>query len=288
MSAITSSPFVHPGAYSLNRGITYGFIGLSHYVHALWNYSNRGIVFEVYTALSRNLALKNILPAPGPMSVRRFLQQYFLLIPGSGFGWHLLGAAISHQGLEHLLANMLTLQLTGSSLARFLPPLHYVELILASAVASSLATVHCIPAPLNPLTYRVRDLNVQPVYRFTAALGASGVLSALTVCAAAFEPNRLVKPYGIPVPVPMWAAAVGYNFVDLMIMQSGIESQVSHVTHLAGAATGLVWYILLGRQFGGPRSWLRPRSKSFGGDWGPFATGWRDSWDVYGGGRRLG
>ncbi|KAL9091172.1 MAG: hypothetical protein Q9159_001589 [Coniocarpon cinnabarinum] len=175
MSAITSSPFVHPGAYSLNRGITYGFIGLSHYVHALWNYSNRGIVFEVYTALSRNLALKNILPAPGPMSVRRFLQQYFLLIPGSGLG--------------------------GTS---------------------------------------------SPVYRFTAALGASGVLSALTVCAAAFEPNRLVKPYGIPVPVPMWAAAVGYNFVDLMIMQSGIESQVSHVTHLAGAATGLVWYILLG------------------------------------------
>ena len=214
---------------NLNVGITRSFIGLNIVVHALWNFSERGIAWDIYTSL-QDTVFGSCLPTTSAWDVKRVLERYFMLVSGREATWNLVGSAVSHQGAAHLAINMASVFLAGDMLTAYLPPLHYLSLILGSAVTSGLAflytpqSLHPMPVPSKSFLSSTTRVDFNPV-----PLGASGIASALTVVAAAFCPTRPVKSGVLPVSLPMWMAAVVCNVVDARSMHSSAQAGARYV-----------------------------------------------------------
>ncbi|CAJ2508047.1 Uu.00g092330.m01.CDS01 [Anthostomella pinea] len=123
-----------------------------------------------------------------------------------------LTSAISHEGLGHMIFNMISFN--------------------AFVSAASL-------------------YNWRRKGQFEAAgLGASGVVTGLSAAAALTVPFAPFQIFFIPIAIPLWVLSLGYVAYDTYRLNS-VNSKVGHAAHLGGAAFGVLFYMLRLRKLGG-------------------------------------
>lgn len=114
-------------------------------------------------------------------------------------------------------------------------PLHLGALMLGSAVAGSAGFLY----------QQASKSTNAPTY----ALGASGMVMGIGMAAAMLRPKTPMAIFGI-VPAPLWAILGGYVAIDSFYLDHP-QSRIGHAAHLAGAAFGAAYYLLVLRRFGG-------------------------------------
>jgi membrane associated rhomboid family serine protease len=128
--------------------------------------------------------------------------------------WTLLTSMFIHNGIWHILANMITLYFFGSYLNRLLGTGRFLIVYLAGGIAAGLVFILFT-------SYEV-------------AVGASGAIFALGGVLAVMRPKLRVVVFPIPVPMPLWVAIIGIFVVFSFL--PGVAWQA----HLGGLAIGLV------------------------------------------------
>ena len=221
-----------PRQYRLGRGIIWSCVGLSTAVFVLWQYALNPAVASTIQARGDRAS------ADTQIRVRRFLQNNFVLSPGDrlrGRYWTVLTSAFSHQNTFHLLGNMFSLLAFSSALVPGITAPNLVGLMVGSAICGSVAHIY--------------QQKSKPIWQQAGALGASAMVMGLGAAAAMLRPWQQVLLFGF-VPMPMILLAPAYVGFDTYMLQSE-NSRIGHAAHLGGAAFGVIWYIILGRRFGG-------------------------------------
>lgn len=170
--------------------------------------------------------------------------------------WTLLTSAFSQMHLSHFLVNAFVLHSFGMSVAQSLGPRRFVMLYLVAGLVSSSAHLLFVRATATQRR-GVTVMNDIP------SLGASGAIMAIAVLFAALNPQAQVLVFFV-VPLNVRVAVGAFILWDFTNLDmSGRASSrpggttVDRAAHLAGAATGLLYYLTLLRRGGGggfPRS----------------------------------
>ena len=134
-----------------------------------------------------------------------------------------------HGDFMHLAFNMITLYFFGRLMEGFygdyLGPLGFLGFYLSALVVSAL-----------PSYLRHRN---DPEY---ATLGASGAVSAVLFAFILLQPWQIIYVYVIPVPAIIYAVLyVGYS----IYAERKQADQINHSAHLAGAAYGVLFTVLM-------------------------------------------
>lgn len=182
-----------------------------------------------------------------------FLVDAFLLHPDAVFArgkvWQLVTNFWFHAAgdAQHVIFNMLIFFFFGRTVETYLGPKRFLTLYVGAGVFASLVFV----------------LWSWIVGSTAAALGASGAVYAILVWAAFQHPHRKVH-FMMVLPIPMWLWAgvlmVGMEVLAFSRDPTGAVSRVSHISHLAGAAFGALYWWLAPR-FSGGGNWRRVPSR---------------------------
>lgn len=134
--------------------------------------------------------------------------------------WSLVTSTLAHSpaDLWHILFNGLVLFFFGPILERIVGTRRFVTLFLLAGALSGVLQVTLEPG---------------------AALGASGAIMMVFGTLVVLMPHEKILIWGI-IPVPFWAAGVGYVALDLLGTFNP-ASNVGHFAHLSGMAIGL-WF----------------------------------------------
>ena len=161
----------------------------------------------------------------------RWMSRLLLWPPAVARGeWYrLLSYGFVHADGQHLLFNMITLYFFGGLIERaysaYLGPIGFAAFYLGGLLVSILPSY---------LKHR-RD----PNYR---SLGASGAVSAVLFAFILIQPWALIIVFVIPVPAIIYAGLyVGYS----IWMQKRGGDNINHIAHLAGAAYGVIFSLIM-------------------------------------------
>ena len=140
-----------------------------------------------------------------------------------------LGYGVVHADFMHLLFNMFTLYFFGRLMegfyAQYLGAMGFLWFYLSALVVSAL-----------PSYLKHRD---DPDY---VTLGASGAVSAVLFAFILLRPWETLLVYFVPVPAIIFAALyTGYS----VYMNHRQADRVNHSAHLAGAAYGVLFTVML-------------------------------------------
>lgn len=184
-----------------------------------------------------------------------------------GYVWQLLTATFMHEGIYHLLWNMVFLWVVGREMESFYGTRDFVALYLSAAVLSTLGWA-AIDTFLG--------------HHGTSMLGASGAIMAVVVVYAMYYPHREILLFFV-LPVQMWLLVVIYLAHDAYQLLAQPASGVAVASHLSGAAFGylfkhfdLRWSRFSWRRVTRPRLRLispepreKPAPRSTGPTWSP-------------------
>ena len=86
------------------------------------------------------------------------------------------------------------------------------------------------------------------VYYFTgnvivALMGASGALYAVQLAFAILYPNAIISIWGI-LPLRAPVMVLGFTVLSLVLIFTGRQGNVAHLTHLAGFAFGWIYFVI--------------------------------------------
>ena len=135
--------------------------------------------------------------------------------------WSLATSTLSHGSPQHLLLNGLFLYFFGPVVERIVGRRRFLALFFVAGALSGVTQVHLSAALGHP----------------NGALGASGALMMLFGVVMVLLPREKILIYGI-VPVPMWAAGIGYAALDILGALNP-SSPIGNFAHLSGMALGL-------------------------------------------------
>lgn len=186
---------------------------------------------------------------------------------GHGYLWQLLTATFMHEGVYHLLWNMVFLWFVGREMESFYGTRDFVALYLCAAVLSTLGW-----AAIDTLLG----------HHGSSMLGASGAIMAVVVVYAMYYPHREILLFFV-LPVQMWLLVVIYLAHDAYQLLAQPSSGIAVASHLSGAAYGylfkhfdLRWSRLSWRRVTRPRLRLitpepreKPTTRSTGPTWSP-------------------
>jgi membrane associated rhomboid family serine protease len=195
-----------------------------------------GITTVISLIALSNRALLNRLMFEPPLIARKHEWDRFIthgFVHGSGL---------------HLLFNMMTLYFFGvlveQLIGRHIGAMGFLAFYLSAIVVSSI-----------PSYFKHRN---DPNYR---SLGASGAVSAVLACFILVAPWNIIYVFFFPVPAIV--LLVGYIGYVIWVRKQGGPVRIEHDAHLAGAAYGALFFILLDPRVV-PHFFARLLSPSFG------------------------
>ncbi|MBL4670106.1 MAG: rhomboid family intramembrane serine protease [Flavobacteriales bacterium] len=142
--------------------------------------------------------------------------------------WSVVTYMFLHEGLFHMLINMLVLYFGSQIFGQYLNQ-------------KKLVTVYILGGLAGGLLY-ILSFNVFPVFSTvlsgSVALGASASVMAILVAAATYVPNFVVRLMFIG-EVKLKYIAIGYLVLDLINIQG--SNSGGHIAHLGGALFGFFY-----------------------------------------------
>jgi membrane associated rhomboid family serine protease len=162
---------------------------------------------------------------------RYFLVTRMSMIPvmvKSGWVWTFITYMFMHGGFSHILFNMLGLFIFGIHVER---QMGSKEFLLYYFITGILAGIFSFV-----------------IYYFTdnsriALMGASGALFAVELAYAVFFPDSIIYIWGI-LPLRAPVMVLGFTALELIFSVTGRNTGVAHLTHLAGFATGWLYFLI--------------------------------------------
>lgn len=139
------------------------------------------------------------------------------------YWWTIVTNLFVHDGIWHILANMLTLYFFGSYLTRLAGDRNFLIVYFLGGILGNV--VYLLLGPL-----------------LSIAVGASGAVFAVAGALTVLRPKLTVFIIPIPVPIPLWIAVIG-GFLLLSFMPG-----VAWQAHLGGLVVGLVAGLLFRRR----------------------------------------
>ncbi len=146
--------------------------------------------------------------------------------------YQLLTYGFAHQGVFHILFNMLFLFFFGRELEDIYGKAEFLRIYLVSIVLAGIVWV-VFTAPTQSAD--------EPPAR---VLGASGGVMCVVMLFVMHFPRRLIYIWGV-LPVPAWALGAFFVVGDLLGMAQARQPGqvgVANVAHLAGAAFGFLYF----------------------------------------------
>jgi rhomboid-like protein len=174
----------------------------------------------------------------------RYLNMYFMSVPGYPRALAVIGNVFSHQTITHLAMNMGVLWLMGTRLHDDVGRANFLALYLSAGALSSFGS----------LAYYAVTKNFA-----TSSLGASGAVSGIVAAYIWLHLNDSFRIFGIipPEPTPgipgtlVLAGVVGVDLYGLVRKRSIVKVKMDHIAHLGGYASGVA----------GMQMYLRSREK---------------------------
>jgi membrane associated rhomboid family serine protease len=167
--------------------------------------------------------------------------------------WTLLTSAVTHASIYHLASNMITLMMLGPPLLKNLGTQKFATLLFISAAGSSLAAAGWSVFKKFFLTriFKIRTrINGVETMRDQYEIGFSGVNAALMSAFALSFPYVPMNLLGF-VSVTSIDALIMLFSIDVMglILQNSIlASNISHMGHIAGYLIGVAFMMLTGNR----------------------------------------
>lgn len=151
----------------------------------------------------------------------------------AGRWWTLVTSEFSHIGGLHFFVNMMVLSSFGPIVEITIGSARFLSFYLLAAVVASLCH-----AGVSALVLGQPQL---------PALGASGAISGVVLLFAFMYPQaRILLFFFIPVPALAGVLAfVGLDVAGLIWQVEGGGLPIGHGAHLGGAATGMLYYLLV-------------------------------------------
>jgi membrane associated rhomboid family serine protease len=160
----------------------------------------------------------------------RPLKYYLALTPEAvlrGRVWQFVTYMFAHDGLRHILFNMLGLFFFGTQVERRMGSREFLLYYLLTGFLSGAFSffIYWFIGPFGaPL------------------LGASGALFAVELAYATFFPDSVIYIWGI-LPLRAPVVVLGFTGLEIFFSATGLQSGVAHLTHLAGFAFGWLYFM---------------------------------------------
>jgi len=190
-----------------------------------WLVSRGSYSLLIVAVCSGCFVLAAMLPAFGVISRQELVS--FIGLSYEGVIRHLwlhqfLTAPLLHNGIAHLLFNMLTLWMLGPSIEAKLGRASYVGFSLFCALCSMLGFL-----AFNWGSNRI-------------ILGYSGIIFGILVLQAYFYPNNIIMVFAI-FPLRMKYAVILMALIELYLLIVPESGGIAHIAHLFGAAAACVY-----------------------------------------------
>jgi membrane associated rhomboid family serine protease len=183
-----------------------------------------------------------------------------------GYIWQPFTYMFVHDGIFHILFNMLALWMFGVELERMWGSRYFTKFYLVSGVGAALVQTLLSFVPFAPL---------QQIY-YIQTVGASGAIYGVLLAYAIYFPHRPIYMYFVfPIPAKYFVMIIGA--ISLLSSLDGTGGGIAHTTHLGGLVAA---YLYLK---GGKRTHLMSEIKYRYLKW--RINRMRRRFDVYSGGR---
>ncbi|KAK3342996.1 hypothetical protein B0H65DRAFT_428239 [Neurospora tetraspora] len=155
-----------------------------------------------------------------------------------GRWWTILTSAVSHQDLDHIVKNLTTfISVASIGINRGLSNGQLFCVCLGSAVAGSVGQLWHFAHKVE----RDRQSRRRGVIMTRYGLGASGIVSGLSVAMAMLFPYTPVQKFAgmlpLPLPLQLWTVPLISFAYDLWMLNDE-SSKIGHGAHLGGAIFG--------------------------------------------------
>jgi membrane associated rhomboid family serine protease len=159
------------------------------------------------------------------------ITDYLGLIPQAVFErrwiWQPVTYMFLHQGITHILFNMLGIWMFGVELERMWGTRFFLRYYAVTGIGAAITTlvVSLLPFDAAALTYRA------------VTIGASGALYGLLLAFALYYPNRPILMFMLfPIPAKYFVIIIGA--ISFLSSTSGGAPTVAHAAHLGGMIFG--------------------------------------------------
>jgi membrane associated rhomboid family serine protease len=180
--------------------------------------------------------VQTLLRLLAPLSVNSWYLHEFGLVPLAvtrGLRiWQPLTYLFLHDGIWHILFNMLFLWMFGVDLERAWGTHRFYVYFFLTGIGAGLTTV-LVKTLLYPFWSAVSVTDT--------TIGASGAIYGVLLAAAILFPDRQIWLIPFPVTIPMKIYVAGAIAIEFFSTLGTGGDNVSHITHLGGALVGYLY-----------------------------------------------
>ncbi len=148
------------------------------------------------------------------------------------FIWQLGTYLFLHDGIWHLVFNMLFLYFFGMDLERTWGTRRFYEYYFLTGIGAG-----CI----NVLIKAMLDPHGTGFSFAIPTIGASGAIYGVLIAAGILFPDRQVWLFPLPISIPMKLLVAGSIVIEFFLSLEVGGDNVSHITHLGGALVGYLY-----------------------------------------------
>lgn len=146
------------------------------------------------------------------------VKQYYL--------WQIFTYMFMHAGVFHILFNMLMLWMLGRELCDIWGKNFFIKYYLLCGIGAGLCVV--LLSFLSPSSFSI------------PTVGSSGAIFGLLLAYGTIFKNRLLYFFGL-FPIKAGKLVLILGAVELVLLISSNNSSISHLAHLGGLLTGLIY-----------------------------------------------
>lgn len=176
----------------------------------------------------------------------KFITPFLPLVPAAvlhGWIWQLVTYLFIHGGLFHILFNMLTLWMFGSTMESTWGHRQFLEFYFFCGIGAGLVTIAVSYATLFPA---LAFLHLSPVL---PTIGASGAIYGVMIAFAMYYGNQEFMMFPLPFMIRAKYLVGILIFISLAYaLGAGGQQGVAEFTHLGGALLGWIYVRFLPRR----------------------------------------